>query len=93
MKPKFLFLASLLALTACGGEAPMSDITAGDEVDKASFEAAYLLNNIFLHSNYHVEVSYVQSGLPSEEAKVLFSKSLDFADKKIKVKYNLFDNN
>ena len=85
-KAKFLFLASLLALTGCGGDA-LSDVTAGDEVDKASFEAASSLNNILLHSNYHVEVTYNQTGLPPE-AKVFYARSMDYAGKKIKVQYN-----
>jgi hypothetical protein len=89
MKAKFMFLASLLSLTACGGGPAISDITPGDEVSKGSFEAAYSLNNILLHSNYHVEVSYTQTGLP-EQAMILYSKSMDFADKKIKVYYNLY---
>ena len=87
MKVKFLFLASLLALTGCGGDA-LSDVTAGDEADKASFEQASLINNILLHSNYHVEVTSNQTGLPPE-AKSNYPRAMDFADKKIKVQYSL----
>ena len=86
MKAKFLFLASLLALTGCG-DAPMSDITPGNEVDKGSFEQTLSLSNILLHSNYHIDVAYNQTGLPPE-AKPYYSRSMDFADKKIKVYYS-----
>ena len=86
MKAKFLFLASLLALTGCGGDA-LSDVTAGDTVEKNTFEGAFLVSNILLNSNYHVEVTFNQTGLPPE-AKVEYSKAMDFANKKIKVNYN-----
>ena len=86
MKAKFLFLASLLALTGCGGDA-LDAVTPGDEVEKATFETAFSVNNIFLHSNYHAEVTYNQTGLPAE-APVIYARSMDFADKKIKVQYN-----
>lgn len=86
MKAKFLFLASLLALTACGGDA-IDAVTPGDEVEKASFDTAFSVNNILLHSNYHAEVTYNQTGLP-EEAHVTYARSMDFANKKIKVQYN-----
>ena len=58
MKTRLLFFASLLALTGCGSS--MSDITPGDEVEKASFENAFLVRNILLHSNYHVDITYKQ---------------------------------
>ena len=86
MKAKFLFLASLLALTGCGGDA-LDAVTPGDEVEKASFETAFSVNNIFLHSNYHAEVTYNQTGLPAE-AHAVYARSMDFANKKIKVQYN-----
>lgn len=87
MKAKFLFLASLLALTGCGGDA-LSDVAAGDQVEKGPFEQASLINNILLHSNYHVEVTSNQTGLPPE-AKANYPRAMDFADKKIKVQYSL----
>lgn len=84
MKTRLLFFASLLALTGCGSS--MSDITPGDKVEKASFENAFLVRNILLHSNYHVDITYKQYNTPAE-GHTSYSKSIDFDSKKAKVIY------
>ena len=91
MKIKVLFFASILALTGCGSNGPaISDITPGDEVSQSEFEAAFAINNIFKHSNYHAEVTYNQYGAPAE-SEASYSKSLDLADGKMKIQFNRFN--
>lgn len=87
MKAKLLFLSSLLALTGCGGGDAIDAVTAGDEVSESVFEQAFSLDSILLHSNYHAEVTYNQTGLP-EQAHVTYARQMDFANKKVKVLYN-----
>lgn len=89
MKAKMLFLASLLALTGCGGEADMSVVSGGDEVEKGTFEGAFLIRNLFLNSNFHMDVSYKQTEMPG--GREMYSKSVDFNGPKLKVTYNLDD--
>lgn len=87
MKAKLLFLSSLLALTGCGGGDAIDAVAAGDEVSESVFEQAFSLDSILLHSNYHAEVTYNQTGLP-DSAYVTFARQMDFANKKVKVLHN-----
>ena len=85
MKARLMFLTSLLVLTGCG--TPESSFAPGDEVSETNFNKAFAVREILLNSNYHVDVTYNEYDIPSEEGHASCSKSIDFDGKKAKVFY------
>lgn len=85
MKTRLMFLTSLLVLTGCN--APKSSFTPGDEVSETNFNKAFAVREILLNSNYHVDVTFNEYDIPSEEGHASYSKSIDFDGKKAKALY------
>ena len=85
MKARLIFLTSLLVLTGCN--TPESSFSPGDEVNETNFNKAFAVREILLNSNYHVDVTYNEYDIPSEEGHAFYSKSIDFDGKKAKVLY------
>lgn len=85
MKARLMFLASLLVLTGCNTSE--SSFAPGDEVSETNFNKAFAVREILLNSNYHVDVTFNEYDIPSEEGHASYSKSIDFDGKKAKVLY------
>ncbi len=89
MKTRLMFLTSLLVLTGCNN--PGSSSATGDEINETNFIKAFAVREILLNSNYHVDVTFNEYNIPSEEGHASYSKSIDFDGKKAKVLYTSND--
>lgn len=85
MKTRLMFLINLLVLTGCN--ATNSSSAPGEEVSETNFNKAFAVREILLNSNYHVDVTFNEYDIPSEEGHASYSKSIDFDGKKAKALY------